>query len=77
MLKKIADESDQRDSLLQDLDAKKSAFNVFGQIKNICDNQFLFMTKFFKLYSNPNGNDADLNKCFSLNDLKDMDSPDL
>ena len=35
------------------------------------------MAPFFKLYSDPDGNGEDLNKCYSLNDLKEMPPSDL
>ena len=62
MLKEIARLTENKDENLEDLDAKKSVFDVHGQIQNFFSNKSLFMASFFKLYSNADGSTEDLNK---------------
>ena len=62
MLKEIASLTEDKETNLEDLDFKKSVFDVHGQVQNFFSNKSLFMEKFFKLYSNPDGSREDLNK---------------
>ena len=59
------------------MNAKKSVFDIYGQIQNAYSNRSLFLAPFFKLYSDPDGNAKDLNTCFSMNDFKKMPPSEL
>ena len=77
MLKGIAEMTEDKEENLEDLDSKKSVFDVHGQVQNFFSNKSLFMASFFKLYSNADGNGEDLNKLFSFDDFKSMPSDEL
>ena len=77
MLKQIADLTYDKEEILNDLKLKKRVLDIFGQIHNFYDNKSLFLASFFKLFSDPDGSGENLNKCYSLNDFKEMQPSEL
>ena len=79
MLKQIAEMTQDKLALLEDLDCKKRVIDAYGQIKKTFDNKSLFLAKFFRLYSDPDGGTViqNVNKSYSLSDFKDMTPSDL